>query len=92
MKLKKIDLGKGITAIILIFFSLLALFPFVYMLLTSLKQTYSMELDFSLKGINLQNYQTIFKNFEFAKYIANSTIVVVIACSLNAIVSSMAAY
>ncbi len=92
MKSKKERLISVIAGCILIFFALMALFPFVYMLLTSLKQTYSMELDFSLKGLSFQNFRTIFKNFEFAKYFMNSTIVVVIACLLNAIVSSMAAY
>lgn len=92
MKTKKEKIFSLMVGSILIFFAVLALFPFFYMLLTSLRQTYSMELDFSLKGLNFQNFRTIFKNFEFAKYFLNSGIVVVIACLLNALVSSMAAY
>lgn len=92
MKTKKEKIFSLMVGSILIFFAVLALFPFFYMLLTSLRQTYSMELDFSLKGLNFQNFRTIFKNFEFAKYFLNSGIVAVIACLLNALVSSMAAY
>lgn len=92
MKSKKEQISSFLTGIILIFFAVLALFPFFYMILTSFKQTYSMELDLSLKGLSFQNFRTIFKNFEFAKYFFNSTMVVVIACLLNAVISSMAAY
>ena len=92
MKSKKEKLISFLIGLVLSFFAVLALFPFVYMLLTSFRQTYSMELDLSLQGLSLQNFRTIFKNFEFGKYFFNSTVVVVIACLLNAVVSSMAAY
>lgn len=80
------------SGILLACLAVLALFPFVYMLLTSLRQTYSMELDFGLSGLSLNNYRTIFKNFDFARYFFNSAVVVALACLLNVIVSSMAAY
>lgn len=92
MTIKKDKISNIIIGIIFAFLAVMALFPFVYMLLTSFRQTYSMELNFSLKGLNLDNYSTIFKNFEFAKYFFNSTMVVIIACVLNGLVSSMAAY
>ena len=49
-----------------------------------------MELNFGLAGLNLRNYSTIFKNFEFGKYLFNSVSVVVIACFFNAVISSTA--
>ena len=78
--------------ILLIISALAALFPFVYMLLTSLRKVYSLELVFSLKNINLNNYETIFKNFEFLKYFKNSTVVVVGSCLFNGIIASLAGY
>lgn len=92
MKSKKERIVSVIYGSLLVSFAVLSLFPFFYMLLTSFKQTYSMELDLSLKGLSVQNFRTIFKNFEFSRYFLNSTMVVVIACLLNAAVSSMAAY
>ena len=72
--------------------ALLAIFPFVYMVLTSLRQTYSLDLAFNFSSMNIKNYLTIFKNFDFAKYFMNSTIVVVLACVFNGLISSLAAY
>ena len=92
MKTIKGKIPMGIISIVLIFAAITTLFPFIYMLLTSLKQTYSMDLNFSLDHINLNNYKTIFKNYDFGRYLINSTVVVVFACFLNAIISSMAAY
>ena len=81
-----------IICVILILVAITTIFPFVYMLLTSLKQTSSMDLDFSISKVNFDNYKTIFKNYDFGRYFFNSSIVVVVACLLNAIISSMAAY
>lgn len=92
MKLYKNWAYHVLAGVLLASLAVTALFPFVYMLLTSLRQTYSMDLNFSLSGLNFQNYSTIFKNFEFGKYLFNSTLVVVIACSLNVLISSMAAF
>ena len=73
-------------------FCITALFPFFYMILTSLRQTYTMDLRFSLSEFNLKNYVTIFKNFDFFQYFVNSAIVVACACVLNCLVSSLAAF
>ena len=89
---KKIQPVLWAETVLLAVLALAALFPFVYMILTSMRQTYSMELNLGLSGLNLRNYSTIFKNFEFGKYLYNSVSVVVIACVLNAVISSAAAY
>jgi multiple sugar transport system permease protein len=85
-------IGRPVICVLILLATVTALFPFIYMLLTSLKQTYSMDLNFSLNHTNLNNYKIIFKNFDFSRYFINSTIVVLFACLLNAIISSMAAY
>lgn len=72
--------------------ALLALFPFLYMIMTALRQTYSMNLLFSLDQINLKNYTTIFTNYDFVQYFTNSLVVVAFACSLNVLISSLAAF
>ena len=82
---KKIQPVLWAETVLLAVLALAALFPFVYMILTSMRQTYSMELNLGLSGLNLRNYSTIFKNFEFGKYLYNSVSVVVIACVLNAV-------
>ena len=76
--------------IIIVFWMLL---PFAYMAVTSLRISYSaFALKFSLSDLSLENYITIFKNYNFFRYFLNSMIVVVSACIVNAVVSSMAGY
>lgn len=84
--------SKYIFGGLLVLAAITTLFPFVYMVITSLKQTYSMDLNFSLENVNLLNYKIIFKNYDFGKYFFNSAVVVIVACLLNCIISSMAAY
>lgn len=78
--------------ILLLIPSILALFPFVNMVFMSLRQTYSMDVSFDLSGLNMKNYGTIFKNFDFARYFANSAIVVLCACFFNGLISALAAF
>lgn len=79
--------------IFLVFIALLFLYPFIYMVLTSFTKTYSLgKLSINLSQMNLDNYVTIFKNYNFFTYFKNSTVVVIIACFVNAIISVMAAY
>lgn len=89
---KKSSFSTIFIALILLFLVVTALFPFVYMLLTSLKQSYSLGLDFSLLGLNFKNYNTVFKNFDFARYFMNSAIVAMLACFFNCLISSLAAF
>lgn len=51
---KKSSFSTIFIALILLLLVVTALFPFVYMLLTSLKQSYSLGLDFSLLGLNFK--------------------------------------
>lgn len=90
--MKKLGVRTALAGVMLMIPALLAILPFVYMITTSLRQTYAMELNFSLADINLKNYTTIFKNYEFARYFFNSAVVVVFACTLNCLISALAAY
>jgi multiple sugar transport system permease protein len=69
-----------------------ALFPFVYMFLKSLEQTRTLSMSFNWSEMSLSNYQHIITNFDFMRYTMNSLIVSGIACALNCLVSSLAAF
>ncbi|MEG0617524.1 MAG: carbohydrate ABC transporter permease [Oscillospiraceae bacterium] len=90
--MKKANVKSLVIGALLLIPTMLAIFPFAYMLITSLRQTYSMDLNLDLAGLNFKNYITIFKNYDFARYFTNSIIVVIFACVLNCLISSLAAY
>lgn len=83
---------RFILAVILIFLSLLAFMPFVYMILVSLTNKTILDLRFNFSAMNFDNYIRVFQNFNIGRYLLNSIIVTAGACALNTIVSSMAAY
>lgn len=74
----------------------IAVFPFIYMLLISLMETHSMRL--SIERIlnakwTLDNYSALFTgNGNYLRYILNSTIITLYACIVTCVASSMAAY
>lgn len=82
----KIVLGAALLAV-----ALFSLYPFVYMVLVSLTQSKSMHIRFE-SGVNLINYERVFKNFDFLMYFKNSAVVAICACFFNALISAMAAY
>lgn len=86
------QLAKGLSAVILGLLAITAIFPFVYMVLTSLRQTYTMDLNIKFSELNLKNYYTIFNNYDFARYFMNSLVVVTFACLFNCLISSLAAF
>lgn len=94
--MKKADIKHRIVpsllGAILLFASLLAMAPFLYMMLVSLTQKTVLDLNFTNVTFSLINYDRVFRNFNLAVNLANSIIVTVSACVLNCIISSMAAY
>jgi len=73
--------------------ALLALIPFVFMVLNSLREVMNLtDTNFKLSQFTLQNYITIFKNIPMARYIFNSTVVVVFSVALVLLISSLAGY
>ncbi|SHH09339.1 carbohydrate ABC transporter permease [Tepidibacter thalassicus] len=67
--------------------------PFVYMVMTSLKVTYTAyNFDFSLSDITFRNYINIFRNHNFMHYFFNSTFIALGGVILNVLFSSLAGF
>lgn len=81
-----------VTAVILVALMLLACLPFVLMFITSIQQTRRMTLSIDFASVTLSNYVNLFTQNGFLAALITSGIVVVIACTLNALVGAMAAY
>jgi len=80
------------TIVLLLIVSVIALIPFVYMLLVSFLEKYSLSFSINLREMSFVNYRTISRNFDFFRFFVNSVVVTSGACILNCIVSSMAGY
>ncbi len=81
----------GLIAIILV--AVIAIFPFIYMILMSFTDSRTLQLHLSnVNFTDLSNFIYIFNNSGFLQAFVNSIIVVVVSCVLNVIISCMAAY
>jgi len=89
---KKGWIFKIIIGAVLLFAALLAMAPFIYMMLVSLTQKTVLDLNFENVDFSFINYNRVFRNFNLATNLTNSIIVTVCACVLNCVISSMAAY
>jgi len=89
---RKISLNYMILVTLLMLIALFAITPFAYMLITSLRQTSSLDLDIQFNALDFTNYSRVVKNFNLLTNFKNSLIVTVCSCLLNAIIASMAAY
>ncbi len=89
---KKGWIFKIIIGAVLLFAALLAMAPFIYMMLVSLTQKTVLDLNFENVDFSFINYNRVFRNFNLATNLTNSIIVTVSACVLNCVISSMAAY
>jgi len=76
----------------LVLLVLVALLPFVFMALTSLQRSNSISLAFDFSKLDLTNYVRLFTEYGFARALMTSVIVVVLACTVNVFVCSLAAY
>lgn len=87
---------RAILVIVMLFFVVLSVFPFLYMLLIALtKDAYIMRMTPEyLKSITLtfQNFVNAYGGGHLARYTVNSIIVCVIACLGTCLLSSTAAY
>lgn len=67
--------------------------PFVYMIITSFKVTYTAyNFDFSLSDVTFQNYIDIFTKHNFLKFFTNSCIIVFGGVVINVLFSSLAGF
>jgi len=78
---------------VLVFAALVVLFPFVWMLLTALKQPgHEFDPEIIPRSPTLQNFRRVFAEFGFLRYFGNSTIVAVAAGVLATLIATLAAY
>ncbi len=85
--------GKRIIGdIILLIIGGIMIVPFLYMIITSLKVTYTYDFNFSLTNLTLKNYMTIFKDTNFFNYFINSFIIAVAGVILTVTFSSLAGF
>lgn len=89
---KKMNWQRMTVGLILLAAALIALLPFLYMVLVSLTQKKALDLRFVGEVFNLQNYKNVFTNINIGRALMNSIVVTGGACALNTIVASMAAY
>lgn len=89
-------IGKGLTYFSLTLWAILVLFPFYWMILTSLKSSaaYNSEVtpQFFTLAPTLENYRTAFTEVPLAKYFANTIIFTVVTTALMVVVIVLAAY
>ena len=79
--------------LLLLIIACCAIVPFIYMVITSLKVTYS-QFDFGIKlnEITLQNYKNIFTQTEFLRYFINTSIIAFSGVIINLVFSTLAGY
>lgn len=82
----------GLINLALLGMVVVSLYPFVFMLLTSLTQKRIMSASFDFSAMDLRNYQNLFSNFALLTYVKNSLIVVSCACFFNVVIASLAGY
>jgi multiple sugar transport system permease protein len=94
--MKKVPMRRRLLSlpgdILILLLVALALLPFLYMVITSLQDTTALTLIFDPSKLDLSNYTRLFTAYGFGQAILTSVIVVVIACVLNLVVCSLAAY
>ncbi len=87
------SIRRTLLDLLLLIIACCAMVPFLYMLITSLKVTYSAyDFGITLDEVTLQNYITIFTETEFARYFINTTIIAFSGVLLNLVFSSLAGY
>ncbi|MEG2021104.1 MAG: carbohydrate ABC transporter permease [Oscillospiraceae bacterium] len=92
MKTHKFHLSNIVIAACFTIPIVISLYPFIFMLLTSFTQKRIITASFDFSTMNINNYKSLFSNFNFSTYLKNSIIVVSCACFLNCIIASLAGY
>lgn len=89
---RRFSLGDGISATVLGAAVFVALLPFLFMVVTSIQRTTMITVAFDPAKFTLDNYARVFADGGFGAALVTSIIVVTLACLVNAIVCSLAAY
>lgn len=92
---KNTFIGDILCHIYLIILSIIAVFPFIWILLCSVKtniELTSYPTNLLPKNFTLDNFIHVIKDLEFSKNIGNSVIIALFTTTIAIIISSMAAY
>ncbi|MBR3504439.1 MAG: carbohydrate ABC transporter permease [Clostridia bacterium] len=84
-----------IKVVILAGFAVVIVFPFYWIIITSLKETkeiFSVPISFFPRKFSLQNYRDLFQMLDFGRYILNSILVSIVAASGASVVSLCGGY
>jgi len=85
-------IGKVLVGAVLVALCALAVLPFFFMLLTSLQSGNRISLGVDVSSLTLSNFARLFTDFGYGSALITSLIVVILACVLNVVVSSLAAF
>lgn len=85
-------LGTAVLAIVLGVMVIVAMLPFVLMFVTSIQSTSLLGFGIDWSAVNLNNYVSLFVTHQFGSRILTTIIVVVIACVVNIVTASLAAF
>ena len=72
----KIRISKWIIYLLLIILAAASIYPFIFMILTSLTQKKIMTASFDFSAMDLRNYKNLLSGFPILTYVKNSLIVV----------------
>ncbi|WP_430592208.1 carbohydrate ABC transporter permease [Humidisolicoccus flavus] len=89
---KSSPLVTGAANLIVIGLVALAILPFLFMIVTSVQNTTRISIAFDPAKFDLSNYVKLFTIYGFGPALVTSVIVVVLACLVNLIVCSLAAF
>ena len=81
--------------VILAAFAIVIVFPFYWIIITSLKETkeiFSVPISFYPRKFSLQNYRDLFQALDFGRYILNSIVVSLVAASAASLISLCGGY
>jgi len=77
---------------VLVLLVTVAVLPFAFMIVTSIQRADSVSLAFDPDRLQLDNFVRLFTEYGFGRALITSAVVVTLACAVNLVVSSMAAF
>lgn len=93
--MKKLNIKNSLATVILIIGALIAILPFIWMIITSLKDggaIYKLPPEFWLKDPKWENYQYVASKVPMARYFINSLFVTIMITSLTLVTTILAAF
>lgn len=85
-------LGKTISVTLISILLILAVLPFVLMIITSIQDTTRLAYTIDFDKLTLENFRSLWEVQNFGGALLTSSLVVILACAMNLVVCSLAAY